>query len=102
MCFISTEYDSLSHTVCTFQIVGYFLSNFPMTVFYHYIIVVIAIVVNTIFYFIAVNILLTFDRSPLIANIGCNIDNFEWGKKSVFYTVLQAICIDWLTKITDT
>ena len=73
-----------------------------MTVFYHYIIVVIAIVVNTIFYFIAVNILLTFDWSPFIANIGRNIDNLEWCKKSVFYTVLQAICIDWFTKITDT
>ena len=89
MRFISTKYNGFCHTVCAFEIVGYFLCYFPMAIFNHDVIIIVTVVVYSIFDFIAVNILLTFDWSPLIPDVCCNIYDFKWSKESIFYTVFS-------------
>lgn len=66
---VSTKYNGFCHTICAFEIVGYFLCYFPMAIFNHDVIVVVTVVVYPVFDFIAVNILLAFDWSPLIPDV---------------------------------
>ena len=102
MSFISTEHYGLSHAICTFQIVGYLLRNFPYTVFYNNVIIIVAVVINAVFYLVAVNILLSLCRSPLIANVGCDVYNLERSKETVLNSVFKTVCIYRLTKIANT
>ena len=102
MSFISTEHYGLSHAVGASQIVGYFLRNFPNTVFNNNVIVVVAIVIDAVFYLVAVYILLSICRPPLVTNIGCNVDNLKRSKKSVLYSVFKTVCIYRLTKVANT
>lgn len=102
MSLISTEHNGFSHAVCAFQIIGYFLRNFPNAVFNNNVIVVVAIVIDAVFYLVAVYILLSLCRSPLIANVGCDVDNLERSKETVLNSVFKAVCIYRLTKVANT
>ena len=102
MSFISTEHYGLSHAVCTFQIVCYFLRNFPYAVFYDNVIVVITIIIDAVFYFIAEYIFLSLCWSPLVTDVRCDVDYLKRSKETVLNTIFKTVCIDRLTKITDT
>ena len=100
--FIGTEYYGLSHAICTFQIVGYLLRNFPYAVFYNNVIIIVAVVIDTVFYLVAVDVLLSLCRSPFITDVRSDVDYLERSKETVFYAIFEAISIDRLSKITDT
>ena len=102
MSFISTEHDGLSHAICTFQIVGYFLCNFPNAIFYDNVVIVVTIIIDTVFYLVAVYILLPLCRSPLVTDVGCNVDYLERSKEAVLYAIFETVSIDRLSKITNT
>ena len=102
MCLISTKYNGFCHTICAFEIVSYFLCYFPMAIFNHDVIIIVTVIVYSILYLIAVNILLTFDWPPLISDICCNIYDFKRSKESIFYTVFQTICVNWFAKVSNT
>ena len=102
MSFISTEHYGLSHAICTFQIVGYLLRNFPYTVFYNNVIVIVAVVINAVFYLVAVNILLSLCRSPFVTDVRCDVDNLERSKETVLNSVFKTVSIDWFTKVANT
>ena len=86
MSFVSTEHYGLSHAICTFQIVGYLLRNFPYTVFY----------------LVAVYILLSLCRSPFVTDVRCAVDNLERSKETVLNSVFKTVSIDWFTKVANT
>ena len=83
MNFIGTEYNGFRHTVCTFQIVGYFLRNFPNSVFYNNVVIIVAIVIDAVFYLVAVYILLALCRSPLITDVRCDVDYLKRSKEAI-------------------
>ena len=47
------------------------------TVFYDDIVIVVGIVVDTVFYHVAVDVALSFGGSPLVTDIRCDIDYLE-------------------------
>ena len=102
MSFISTEHYGLSHAICTFQIVGYLLRNFPYTVFYNNVIIIVAVVINAVFYLVAVYILLSLCRSPFVTDVRCDVDNLERSKETVLNSVFKTVSIDWFTKVANT
>ena len=57
---------------------------FPDAVFYNDIVIVIRIIIDAVFYKIAVYVSLSFDWSPFVTDICSDIDNLKWGKESVF------------------
>ena len=101
MSLIRTEHDGLCHAVCTFQIVGYFLRHFPNAVFYYNIIVVVAVVIDTVFYLVAVYVLLSFCWSPLITDVRRDVDYLKWSEEAIFYAIFKTVCIDRLAKIAN-
>ena len=51
-------------------------------------IIIIAVRINAILYFIAVDVKLAFERTPAVTDIGLDVYNTEWRKETVFYTAL--------------
>ena len=100
--FIGTEHNGFRHTVCTFQIVGYFLRNFPNSVFYNNVVIIVAIVIDAVFYLVSVHILLSLCRSPLITDVRCDVDYLKRSKEAIFYAIFETISIYWLAKVTNT
>ena len=101
MIFIGTKYNGLRHTVCAFQILSYFMCYFTYAVFNDYVIIVVGVVIDAVFYQIAVNITLSFDGPPFIAYIGGNVNHFEWSQKTVLDTLFHTVCVDRFTEIAD-
>ena len=86
---VRAEHDGLCHAVRAFQIVGYLSRHFSNAVFYYNIIVVVAIVINTVFYLVAVYVLLSFCWSPFITNVRRDVDYLEWSKEAIFYAIFE-------------
>ena len=64
-------------------------------------VIIVRVIINSVFYQITIDVSLPPDRSPFIANVGCNVNNLKWSKETIFYTFFQAICVYWLAKIAD-
>ena len=73
--FIGTKNDCFSHSVSMLEVMSNLFSYFPNAVFYNNLIVVVRIIINAVFYFIAINIYLPHSRPPLITNVSGNIYN---------------------------
>ena len=71
------------------------------TVFNYDVIIIIAVVVNAVFNFVAVNIFLTFIWTPAIADIGGYVYYFKRRKETVFNAFFKAVSINRFTKIAE-
>ena len=65
------------------------------------VVIVVGIIIDTVFYFIAENVKLTFSGAPLIADIRGDIDDLEGSQESIIDTFFQTIGIKRLTKVSD-
>ena len=102
MFFCSAKHNRFCHTVIRlFQVVGYFLSYLCNAVFDYDIVIVIAVIVDTVFYQVSMNIFLSFTWSPFITDIGFDIDYPERCKESVVNAFTQAVGINRLPKIIN-
>ena len=95
----STEHDSLLHPVGAFQILGNLSCNLVNTVLENDAVVIVPVVVNAVFNLVAVNVGLSFVRSPSVTNVGRDIDNLKGSQEAVFNTLLQAIDVNRVSKI---
>ena len=99
MSLIRAKYNRFCHSICLLEICGDFVSDLIDSVFYDYVVVIITIVINAIFYLVAVYITLPLIWSPSISDISSDIDNAEWCQKAILYSFFQTVCIYWLTEI---
>ena len=86
MLLVCTENNGLCHAVRILQIACYFMCHFSYTVFYYDVIIVVRIVIDAVFYKIAIDVFLPFRRSPLVANVRCYVYYLERSKETVFDT----------------
>ena len=99
MIFGSTEHDGFLHPVGAFQILGDLLCNLVNTVLENDAVVVVPVVVDSVFNLVAVDVGLTFVRSPPVTDIGRDIDNLERRKESIFNALLQAVNVNGVSKV---
>ena len=79
------EFIRWSNTISfTIQVLRYFMCNFSDSVFYDDVVIIVGIIIDAVFYKIAVYISLSFDGSPFVTDICSDIDNLKWSKESVF------------------
>ena len=99
MIFGSAEHDGFLHPVGTFQILGNLPCNLINTVFENDAVVVVPVVVNTVFDLVAINVGLSFVRSPSVTDIGRNIDNLKGSQESIFDALLQTVNVNGISKV---
>ena len=66
---------------------------------YDNVVVVVAVGVDSVLNFVAVNIALPLARTPALTDVGHNIDDLERRKETVLDALFQAVCINRLTEI---
>ena len=99
MIFGSAEHNGFLHPVGTFQILGNLPCNLINTVLENDAVVVVPVVVDAVFNLVAINVGLSFVRSPSVTDIGRDIDHLERSKKSIFDALLQAIDVNGVSKV---
>ena len=77
MIFISTKDNGLRHRVSGFQITAHLVGHLSDAVFYDDVVIVVGIVVDTVFYHVAVDVALSLGGSPFVTDIRCDIDHLE-------------------------
>ena len=88
MIFGSAEHNGFLHPVGVFQIFSDLPCNLVNTVLENDAVVVVPVVVDAVFNLVAIDVGLTFVRSPSVTDVGRDIDNLERSKESVFDALL--------------
>ena len=88
MIFGSTEHDGFLHSVGVFQIFSDLPCNLVNTVLENDAVVVVPVVVDAVFNLVAIDVGLTFVRSPSVTDVGRDVDNLERSKEAVFDALL--------------
>ena len=101
MRFIGTEDNSLAHAASLLQVLRDFVRYLANAVFDDDIVVVVGIVVDAVFDRVSVDVLLPFEGSPFISDVGLDVDDLEGSKEAVIYAFPEAIFIDGIAKIGD-
>ena len=88
MIFGSTEHNGFLHPVGAFQIFSDLPCNLVNTVLENDAVVVVPVVVDAVFNLVAIDVGLTFVRSPSVTDVGRDVDNLERSKEAVFDALL--------------
>ena len=88
MIFGSAEYNGFLHPVGAFQIFSDLPCDLVNTVLENDTVVVVPVVIDSVFNLVAIDVGLTFVRSPSVTDVGRDVDNLERSKEAVFDALL--------------
>ena len=101
MVFIGTKHDGLGHRVSGTQIAAHLMGHLTDAVFDDDTVIVIGVVIDAVFYLVAIDVALSFGRAPLVANISGNVDDLERCQETIVNTLFKAVFIEWFAKVGD-